>query len=103
MMGVPANQELKSDLEDFLTSSLHYWHQDYRSSYSDRVYNCFSDSFNSVGLGAFKVGEILHPLEAGYYKFWKLRNKGAKIWNKSVKKYVTKFFAKYCPKGKGSK
>ena len=88
----------KHELERFLSASLHYYNEGYEPSYSNRDYNRQSPLFEKIGLSEFKVGEINHPLEAGYSKFWLNRDKARGHWNKKITDYVGRFFNKYHPR-----
>lgn len=90
----------KHELEKFLSASLHYYNKCYEPSYSSFDYNRKSPLFEKIGLAEFKVGEILHPLEAGYAKFWLTRNKAKGHWNKKITDYVGRFFKKFNPRKK---
>ncbi len=95
-----SNMDRKAELEDFLSRSHHYYSSEYEPSYSAFTYNRVSSLFVVLGLSEYKVGDILHPLEAGYAKFWEKRNRAKDHWSKSIRKYVERFFKNFKPRGK---
>lgn len=84
--------ERKGELESFLTKSHHYFSISYKPCFSGKPFNKYSNLFKAIGLGKYKIGDVLHPLEAGYAKFWEKRNRGRDHWNKKVRKYISRFF-----------
>jgi len=95
MMSDHDDLEKKEELESFLTKSHHYFSVSYKSCFSMRPFNKYSNIFKVIGLSKYKVCDVLHPLEAGYAKFWEKRNRGKNHWNKKVRKYIERFFHRF--------
>ena len=83
----------KARLEKLLKDSLHYYDEDYDSTYCNRIYNCSCKFLKKIGLGAYKIAQIVHPLEAAYKFFWEKRDLN-KISDR-IAEYVRKFLKEY--------
>ena len=80
---------------EIVGSSKHYLKHGYKITYCDQDLEHHDPFLNTLGLGHYTVGEIVHSFEKAYAEFWEQRGKGADAYDPSDAKYVAKFFAEY--------
>lgn len=80
--------------EAIVASTAHYNLAGYKITYCEDDLDHHHSYLKTIGLGQYKVGEIVHDFEEAYSKYWEDR----KPFDPYTKKYVAKFQKEYQPR-----
>lgn len=89
---------------DFISHNKHYYHPSHEITMcnSYELCKCGEKELSRLGHKG-TTGQIVHPVELGYYKYWQDRNgvEGCLVPEKQSQ--IKKFMAKYDPNSKNAK